>query len=249
MGLSDEKAQPVGRDILSRRLDEDYFQVSGLQRLTGSSPKDFDRVILKELIDNALDACEAAGVDPEIRVGVERRGEVTVLSVGDNGSGLSREDVEKMIDFDRLASSHHYLKEPSRGMIGFAWKIILGAVSTLREVKGLEPKASVKVVSRGFRYELSPRWSHDTGPVVDMSCSPDESVPEGSMVAVELDHVPWFSSKTCTWSWLRAMRFITHVPVFGTPMEEGSASSRRWPEEREGLQGEYPLFHAAGVRV
>jgi DNA topoisomerase VI subunit B len=195
MGQGEEKAKRIGGDIVSRRPDEDYFQVSGLQRLTGSSQKDFDRVILRELIDNALDACEAAGADPEIHVGVERRGEATVLSVRDNGPGLSLGDVGKITDFDRLASSHHYLKEPSRGMIGFAWKIILGAASTLREVKGFEPKASVKVVSRGFRYELSPHWSHDTGPVVDMSCNPDESVPEGSTVAVELDHVPWFSSK------------------------------------------------------
>ncbi len=187
MGLGNGKAQPVGGDIISRRLDEDFFQVDGLQRLTGSSPRDFDRVIMRELIDNSLDACEEAEVEPEIRVNVERRGEVTVLSVQDNGPGLSRVDVEKMIDFGSLASSHHYLKEPSRGVLGYAWKIILGAVSTLRQVKGLEPKASVKVVSRGFRYELSPLWSHDVGPVVDMSSTPDESVSMGSLVVVELD--------------------------------------------------------------
>jgi hypothetical protein len=192
MGLGEEKAQPLGGDIVSRRLDEDFFQVDGLQRLTGSSPRDFDRVIMRELIDNALDASEAAGVDPEIHVGVERRGEVTVLSVQDNGPGLSREDVEKMKDFGSLASSHHYLKEPSRGVLGYAWKIILGAASTLREMKGLAPKTSVKVVSRGSRYELSPHWSHDVGPVVDMSCTPDKSVSVGSMVVIELDHEPRF---------------------------------------------------------
>jgi len=186
-GLSDEKTQPLGRDILSRRLDEDYFRVNGLQRLTASSSKDFDRVIMRELIDNALDACEAAGVKPEIRVSIERRREVTVLSVRDNGTGLSREDIEKLINFDRLASSHHYLKEPSRGVLGYGWKIVLGAVSALREIKGLDPKSSVRVVSMGFRYELSPSWSYDTGPVVSLSCIPDTSIPEGSMVEVEID--------------------------------------------------------------
>jgi DNA topoisomerase VI subunit B len=51
---------------------------------TGHEPDDWPLVILKELVDNALDACEEAGITPAIRVTVARG----KIRVRDNGPGI-----------------------------------------------------------------------------------------------------------------------------------------------------------------
>ena len=47
-------------------------------------------VIVKELVDNALDACEEAGIAPEIDIRVDAAG----ITVADNGPGLPAETIE-----------------------------------------------------------------------------------------------------------------------------------------------------------
>jgi DNA topoisomerase VI subunit B len=47
-------------------------------------------VCLKELVDNALDACETAGVAPEVRVEVEKDVKTLRLTVSDNGPAYRR---------------------------------------------------------------------------------------------------------------------------------------------------------------
>lgn len=59
------------RNHFSESLHNDFFTVSGLQSSTGQTSRDFGNVVLKELIDNALDACESAGIEPQIKVAVE----------------------------------------------------------------------------------------------------------------------------------------------------------------------------------
>jgi hypothetical protein len=56
---------------------------------TGHEPDAWPLVVLKELMDNSLDACEEAGIAPEIGIEVEPRG-ITVL---DNGPGMPPETV------------------------------------------------------------------------------------------------------------------------------------------------------------
>ena len=46
----------------------EYFDARQLSALTGVAQTEFASVCLKELVDNALDACETAGVSPEIGI-------------------------------------------------------------------------------------------------------------------------------------------------------------------------------------
>ena len=57
---------------------------------TGHSVHDWPLVVAKELIDNALDACEEAEVEPEIAVIVEKN----TIVVQDNAGGLGAETIE-----------------------------------------------------------------------------------------------------------------------------------------------------------
>ena len=76
---------------------------------------------LKELVDNALDACEEAGIAPEIDVQVEP-GAITVI---DNGPGMPSETVTDILDFSSRVSSREAYVAPDRGAQGNALKTIL----------------------------------------------------------------------------------------------------------------------------
>src|SRR4051812_48940878 len=56
--------------------------------MTGQPRDRFPDVVLKELLDNALDAAENAGVQPHISVLLRRRGRILVIAVRDNGNGI-----------------------------------------------------------------------------------------------------------------------------------------------------------------
>ena len=64
---------------------------------TGHAPGEWPLVILKELADNALDACEEAEIPPEINIEVStERGEIVIA---DNGPGLPPETTDGVLDY------------------------------------------------------------------------------------------------------------------------------------------------------
>ena len=76
----------------SRLLD--FCSRKELIAQTGHQPDAWPLVVLKELVDNALDACEEAGVSPEITAQVDAAG----ISVTDNGPGIPPETVASVLD-------------------------------------------------------------------------------------------------------------------------------------------------------
>jgi DNA topoisomerase VI subunit B len=64
---------------------------------TGHSVEQWPLVILKELLDNALDACEEANVQPQISVIVGL--DPPFIAVRDNGPGIASETVKSLLDF------------------------------------------------------------------------------------------------------------------------------------------------------
>jgi len=97
--------------ILGRTRSLEYLNIQGLCAITGCQKEYFDSWILKELIDNALDACDAGDVEhPIIDVQISRIDDIVNICVQDNGFGISREDLMKILDFSRLTSSKFYQK-------------------------------------------------------------------------------------------------------------------------------------------
>ena len=78
-------------------------------------------VIAKELFDNALDACEEAGIAPEITVRVDDAG----ISIADNGPGLPARTIKSILDFSSRTSSREAYVSPTRGAQGNALKTIV----------------------------------------------------------------------------------------------------------------------------
>jgi hypothetical protein len=71
----------------SRLLD--FCSKKELTAQTGHPPAVWPLVVLKELLDNALDACEDAATPPEVVVTVNPDG----IAVSDNGPGIPPETV------------------------------------------------------------------------------------------------------------------------------------------------------------
>lgn len=100
----------------------DYFTKAGLQKMIGED-ESWDFVMMKELIDNALDAVETL---PEKMVCVEYNSSDKMLSVFDNGAGIKQEDLEnKIYKFDDYGSSKRHYVTPSRGKQGNGLKTVI----------------------------------------------------------------------------------------------------------------------------
>lgn len=105
----------------SRLLE--FFTEKELQMQIGLGRKDWPLALTKELIDNALDACEVAGVLPDITVYATGR----AVAVQDNGPGLPVRTLERSLDYlVRVSDKANYVS-PTRGQLGNALKCIWAA--------------------------------------------------------------------------------------------------------------------------
>jgi len=116
------KAAPSSKKITSSSTAE-YFS-KNLQQVGFSSPVKAVLTTLKEALDNSLDACEDAGILPEIRIRVEKIGPGTLrntdqilIRVEDNGPGIDPDDLAKVFG-EYLASSKFGRGRCSRGQQG-----------------------------------------------------------------------------------------------------------------------------------
>jgi DNA topoisomerase VI subunit B len=117
-----------------------------LTRLIGHHPKDWSTAALKELVDNALDAAERAGVVPVIDIVVDAES----MSVSDNGPGIATETIERTLDYAYRTSSNSAYVSPSRGQQGNALQTMLAMVHALRGKPGV-----TIIESRGFRHRIT----------------------------------------------------------------------------------------------
>jgi DNA topoisomerase VI subunit B len=142
---------------------------------TGHEPDAWPLVVLKELMDNALDACEEAGIAPEIDVQVERG----AITVADNGPGMPSETVTDILDFSSRVSSREAYVAPDRGAQGNALKTILAMPFVLDGAAG-----HVEIRAHGLRHQIA--FTVDAlrqAPVVDHRSEPCD-VRNGTSITV-----------------------------------------------------------------
>jgi hypothetical protein len=149
-----------------------------LTNQTGHRVEDWPRVILKELIDNALDACEEAGIAPIITVTVNSDPEVgIVFKVEDNGPGIPAKTVAGVLDYTVRVSSREAYVSPTRGAQGNALKTLLPMGYVL--VDNQEQKEAKTIIrSRGIEHTI--RFSVDRirmEPRIDHTKAPCDSKP------------------------------------------------------------------------
>jgi len=125
-----------------------YVEARALTAMTGQAKHRFADVVAKELMDNALDACETSGIAPEIALVAEERfsGDIAI-TVLDNASGIPQSTVHDALNFDVLVSDKAVYRSPTRGAQGNALKTVFGIPYALGS---LEP---VVVEAQGTRHE------------------------------------------------------------------------------------------------
>ncbi len=162
----------LNREVFRTSRELEYFTQKELTLQTGHEPERWSEVILKELIDNGLDACEEAGQLPDIHVRVTDDS----IMVEDNGPGLPAGAVQSALDYSVRASSKDAYISPTRGAQGNALKTIFAIPYVLSGEAGIvtidTPHASHHISVSTDRIAQEPRIEHTAAaPVVKIGTS------------------------------------------------------------------------------
>ena len=142
-----------------------------LENQTAHQMDDWDRVVVKELIDNALDASEEAEIAPVINVSVTSNKKTgTTFVIGDNGPGIPAATITGIIDYTTRTSSREAYVSPTRGAQGNALKTILPMGYVIQSEVGAALGSKTLIEARGVahtikfsvdRIRMEPMIEHD----------------------------------------------------------------------------------------
>ncbi len=123
----DEPAHKIERVAFTTSRLMEFCTEKELVAQTGHESYEWPRVVVKELVDNGIDACEEAEIAPVIKVAITtgKSGKPTRIVVTDNGPGISAATITGIIDYDIRISSREAYVSPTRGRQGNALKTIL----------------------------------------------------------------------------------------------------------------------------
>jgi DNA topoisomerase VI subunit B len=143
------KSKSFERVTFTQSRAMDFFTKKSLSAETGMPPDEWPAMALKELLDNALDACELSNIPPEITITVDE----SSITVADNGPGIPVETIKKTLDYTTRTSSNSRIVSPTRGSQGNALKTILAASYILSEYdRGF---VHISTNGRGFDLEVT----------------------------------------------------------------------------------------------
>ena len=167
-----------------------YF-AKNLQQVGFSSPTKAVLTTLKEAVDNSLDACEEAGILPEIHIKIKKEGrgaakntDLIYLMIEDNGPGLEEKNIAKVFG-EYLASSKFGQGRCSRGQQGIG----ISAATTwaqLTNAKGVRTVSKTKRMSQAISALVSMDIKNNKGILKDKKTVPFEK-PHGLKVEFFID--------------------------------------------------------------
>jgi len=163
----------------------DFFSQKELTAQTGHHVSDWPTVIIKELIDNGLDACEDASIAPVLQVTFDSNG----ISVSDNGPGLPASTIDGVMDFSIRESSREAYVSPTRGAQGNALKTMVAMPFVMDGDHGV---TTIEASGTRHRITLSVDRIRQV-PVIDHQTETIESK-KGTFFHVGLKNSPWLKS-------------------------------------------------------
>lgn len=193
-GKTEKQETPVKS---AKRLTRVPFPVSRLMEFcnrrelvnqTGHEVGEWPEVVFKELVDNALDACEEAEIAPVISVAV-KGGSIVVK---DNGPGIPAKTIDGVLDYSIRVSSREAYVSPTRGAQGNALKTILAMAYVLNQHRGEEASGKTIIEAHGLAHHIAFAVDHvKQEPKIEHSTKPS-SVVRGTKVTVKLPTFPYY---------------------------------------------------------
>jgi DNA topoisomerase VI subunit B len=190
-GVTETLAKPAKRKLtrvpftVSRLME--FCTKRELTNQTGHDTSEWSLVVLKELVDNALDECEEAGVAPVIQVEVNSN----KIVITDNGRGIPVTTIQSVLDYSIRVSSREAYVSPTRGAQGNALKTILPMGYVLDERRGEDASGETLIEAYGIAHHIKFSVDHiRQEPRIEHTCNPS-SVVHGTRITVDL---PGFQS-------------------------------------------------------
>jgi DNA topoisomerase VI subunit B len=154
----------------------EFFTEQELQRQIGVAKEHWPLALLKELIDNALDACEAGDVAPEVTIVITP----DTLSVRDNGPGIPARTIERSLDYLVRVSNKSYYVSPTRGQLGNALKCVWAVPYVVNGDSG-----QVEVTTGGMTHHIAVTLDRIAQqPMIQRRLSPDGVVKNGTRITM-----------------------------------------------------------------
>ncbi|HWQ19821.1 MAG TPA: DNA topoisomerase VI subunit B [Methanotrichaceae archaeon] len=139
---------------------------------------------VKEAVDNSLDACEEAGILPDIFVQIKRSGEYFVVAIEDNGPGIVLEELPRVFAKLLYGSRFHVLRQ-SRGQQGIG---ISAAVLYSQLTSGKPTRITSKIgPDRPANYCEVTINTAKNEPEILKSCEVEWERPRGTRVELEME--------------------------------------------------------------
>jgi hypothetical protein len=159
-----------------------------LQNQTGHAVLDWPLVVLKELMDNALDACEEAEIAPVISIAAKP------------GAIVQTDTIASILDYSIRVSSREAYVSPTRGAQGNALKTILPMGYVLDRERGggtnIEAAGVTIIETRGIKHRIEFRVDHiNNEPKITHTTSPSP-LEAGTRVTVEWPATPFYNDVT-----------------------------------------------------
>ncbi len=118
-----------------------FLDVATLPQKAGVQPRDLPALILKEVVDNGLDAGAS-----DVTLSTVWRGSILEYVIADDGPGLEPSMVPTLFSINRPLLSSKLRRLPLRGMLGNGLRVVAGAVAA--------SQGSLVVETRGHRLVL-----------------------------------------------------------------------------------------------
>ena len=236
-GKTENQETPVKR--AQKKLKRVPFTVSRLMEFcthrelvnqTGHTAGDWPLVVLKELTDNALDACEEAEIAPVIDITVNDDS----ITIADNGPGIPAKTIDGILDYSIRVSSREAYCSPTRGAQGNALKTILPMGYVLDEGKGEERSSTTIIEARGLAHRIvfgvdhirqEPKIEHNT------EKSP---VKTGTKVTVTLPNV--HLHRWQDWAQKRFLQTCCGLRMAEPAFDSSAVLGRREQNRRRGIR-------------
>jgi len=193
-GKQERQETPIRR--VQPKLTRVPFTVSRLMEFctrrelvnqTGHEESEWPLVILKELTDNALDACEEAEIPPVISIAVKDYS----ITITDNGPGIAAKTIKGILDYSVRVSSREVYVSPTRGAQGNALKTILPMAYVLNERDGEDASGKTIVEANGVAHYITFGVDHIKQEPKIAHATERSSVIAGTRIKVSLPAFFW----------------------------------------------------------